>query len=159
MRRADAGLELLLTEDPERAEAIAQELDAINSDRRMVEQRIGWEAEALASEMGERSAYVLAASGWHAGVIGIVASRIVERFTRPAILLAIDPVDATAAAHGSGRSIPGFDLLGALQATGAHLISFGGHRAAAGLSVLPEQILQALQQRRLSRHAEATADR
>ena len=140
MRRADAGLELLLTEDPQRAEAIAQELDAVNSDRRTVEQRIGWEAEALASEMGERSAYVLAAPGWHAGVIGIVASRIVERFHRPAILLAIDPVDGAAAAHGSGRSIPGFDLLGGLEATAAHLVTYGGHRAAAGLSILPEQI-------------------
>ena len=140
MRRADAGLELLLTEDPQRAEAIAQELDAVNSDRRTVEQRISWEAEALASEMGERSAYVLAAPGWHAGVIGIVASRIVERFHRPAILLAIDPADATAPAHGSGRSIPGFDLLGALEATGEHLVTYGGHRAAAGLSILPEQI-------------------
>ncbi len=140
MRRADAGLELLLTEDPERAEAIAQELDAVNCDRRTVEQRISWEAEALASEMGERSAYVLAAPGWHAGVIGIVASRIVERFHRPAILLAIDPADATAPAHGSGRSIRGFDLLDALQATGEHLVTYGGHRAAAGLSIMPEQI-------------------
>ena len=140
MRRADAGLELLLTEDPQRAEAIAQELDTVNSDRRAVEQRISWEAEALASEMGDRSAYVLAAPGWHAGVIGIVASRIVERFHRPAILLAIDPVDATAAAHGSGRSIPDFDLLGALEATAEHLITYGGHRAAAGLSIAPEQI-------------------
>ena len=140
MRRADAGLELLLTDDPQRAEAIAQELDAVNSDRRTVEQRISWEAEALASEMGERSAYVLAAPGWHVGVIGIVASRIVERFHRPAILLAIDPADAAAPAHGSGRSIPGFDLLGALEATAAHLVTYGGHRAAAGLSILPEQI-------------------
>jgi single-stranded-DNA-specific exonuclease len=140
MRRADAGLELLLTEDTERAAAIARELDGVNSDRRAVEQRIGWEAEALASEMGERSAYVLAARGWHAGVIGIVASRIVERFNRPAILLALDPDDPMAPAHGSGRSIPGFDLLGALNATGENLMTYGGHRAAAGLSVLPHEI-------------------
>jgi single-stranded-DNA-specific exonuclease len=140
MRRADAGLELLLTEDTERAAAIARELDGINSDRRAVEQRIGWEAEALAAEMGERSAYVLAARGWHAGVIGIVASRIVERFNRPAILLALDPDDPMAPAHGSGRSIPGFDLLGALDATGENLLTYGGHRAAAGMSVLPHEI-------------------
>jgi single-stranded-DNA-specific exonuclease len=140
MRRADAGLELLLTEDTERAAAIARELDGVNSDRRAVEQRIGWEAEALAAEMGERSAYVLAARGWHAGVIGIVASRIVERFNRPAILLALDPDDPMAAAHGSGRSIPGFDLLGALNATGENLLTYGGHRAAAGMSVLPHEI-------------------
>ena len=73
-------------------------------------------------------------------MIGIVASRIVERYHRPAILLALDANDPAAPAHGSGRSIPGFDLLGALDATGEHLITYGGHRAAAGLSILPEQI-------------------
>lgn len=140
MRRADAGLELLLTEDPDRAEAIARELDAVNADRRATEQRITWEADALAKEMGERSAYVLAAPGWHAGVIGIVASKIVERHNRPTIMLALDPQDADAPAHGSGRSIPGFDLLGALEATGEHLLTYGGHRAAAGLSILPRQV-------------------
>ncbi|MCL2420064.1 MAG: DHHA1 domain-containing protein, partial [Conexibacteraceae bacterium] len=140
MRRADAGLELLLTQDPRRAEEIARELDLVNAERRGVEQRITWEAEALAAEMGERSAYVLAASGWHAGVIGIVASRIVERYHRPAIMLALDPADPAAPAHGSGRSIPGFDLLGALHATGEQLVTYGGHRAAAGLSILPEAI-------------------
>ncbi len=140
MRRADAGLELLLTDDPQRAEEIARELDGVNTDRRSTEQRITWEADALAAEMGERSAYVLAASGWHVGVIGIVASKIVERHNRPTIMLALDPNDPAAPAHGSGRSIPGFDLLGALEATGEHLITYGGHRAAAGLSILPEQI-------------------
>jgi single-stranded-DNA-specific exonuclease len=140
MRRADAGLELLLTDDPERAEAIARELDAVNADRRTVEQRITWEADALATEMGERSAYVLAAAGWHPGVIGIVASRIIERHHRPTIMLALDPTDPSAPAHGSGRSIPGFDLLAALEATGEHLVTYGGHRAAAGLSIVPEQI-------------------
>jgi single-stranded-DNA-specific exonuclease len=140
MRRADAGLELLLSDDPQRAEEIARELDAVNSERRATEQQITWEADALAKELGERSAYVLAASGWHAGVIGIVASKIVERHHRPTIMLALDSSDPGAPAHGSGRSIPGFDLLGALEATGEHLITYGGHRAAAGLSVLPEQI-------------------
>ncbi len=140
MRRADAGLELLLTEDPQRADEIARELDGVNTERRAVEQRIRWEADALAAEMGERSAYVLAAPGWHGGVIGIVASRVVERYNRPAILLAIDPADPSAPAHGSGRSIPGFDLFGALEATGEHLETYGGHRMAAGLSVLPDQI-------------------
>ena len=93
MRRADAGLELLLTDDPERAEAIARELDAVNAERRATEQQITWEADAIAKEMGERSAYVLAAPGWHAGVIGIVASKIVERHHRPTIMLALDPRD------------------------------------------------------------------
>jgi single-stranded-DNA-specific exonuclease len=140
MRRADAGLELLLTDDSERADAIARELDAVNAERRATEQKITWEADAIAKEMGERNSYVLAAPGWHAGVIGIVASKIVERHHRPTIMLALDAGDPAAAAHGSGRSIPGFDLLGALEATGEHLITYGGHRAAAGLSILPEQI-------------------
>lgn len=140
IRRADAGLELLLTDDPARAREIAVELDRVNSERRAVEQRIGWEAEAIAAEMGERSSYVLAARGWHAGVIGIVASRIVERYHRPAILIALDPDDPMAPGQGSGRSIPGFDLLGALDASAEHLLRYGGHRAAAGLSVLPERI-------------------
>ena len=140
LRRADAGLELLLTEDPARAAQIAAELDAVNSERRSVEQRITWEAEAMAAEMGERSAYVLAGVGWHPGVIGIVASRIVERYHRPAILIALDPDDPAAPAAGSGRSIPGFDLLGALDAGASHLLRYGGHRAAAGLNILPEQI-------------------
>jgi single-stranded-DNA-specific exonuclease len=140
MRRADAGLELLLTDDAQRAEEIARELDAVNAQRRATEQQITWEADAIAKEMGERSAYVLAAPGWHAGVIGIVASKIVERHNRPTIMLALDAGDPTAPAHGSGRSIPGFDLLGALEATGEHLLTFGGHRAAAGLSIASAQI-------------------
>jgi single-stranded-DNA-specific exonuclease len=140
MRRADAGLELMLTDDPDRAEAIALELDAVNAERRATEQQITWQADAIAKEMGERSAYVLAAPGWHAGVIGIVASKIVERHHRPTIMLALDSGDPAAAAHGSGRTIPGFDLLGGLEATGEHLLTYGGHRAAAGLSILPEQI-------------------
>ena len=140
MRRADAGLELLLTEDPERAGEIARELDAVNVERRATEQQITWEADAMAAEMGERSAYVLAGAGWHAGVIGIVASRIVERYNRPTIMLALDAADPAAPVHGSGRSIPGFDLLGALHATGEHLVTYGGHRAAAGLTLLPEHV-------------------
>ncbi len=152
LRRADAALELLLTEDPARAREIADELDRLNSERRFVEQRIGWEAEALAADMGERSAYVLAARGWHAGVIGIVASRIVERYHRPTILIALDEADAALAGQGSGRSIPGFDLLAALDAAAPHLLRYGGHRAAAGLSVLPEQV-DAVREA-IERHAE-----
>ncbi len=140
MGRADGALELLLTSDPQRAATIAAELDGVNAQRRGTEERISWEAEAMVAQMGERAAYVLAAPGWHAGVIGIVASRIVERHHRPTIVLTLDREDPQAPAHGSGRSIPGFDLLAALEATGAHLITFGGHRAAAGLTIAPEQI-------------------
>jgi len=129
--RADAGLELVLTQDAERAEAIAQELDRANSERRHVETRILFEAEAQVREAGPRPAYVLAGEGWHPGVIGIVASRIAERHHRPAVLVALDGEEGT----GSGRSIPGFDLLGGLDAAAGHLHRHGGHRAAAGCTV------------------------
>jgi single-stranded-DNA-specific exonuclease len=131
LRRADAGLELLLCEDPARARAVAGELDAVNAERRAVEQRILWEAETQVSRLGPRSAYVLAGQEWHPGVVGIVASRIVERYHRPTVLIAVDGELGT----GSGRSIPGFDLLGALHATAEHLGRYGGHRAAAGLAI------------------------
>jgi single-stranded-DNA-specific exonuclease len=136
LRRPDAGLELLLTDDPARAEEIAAELDSINVERRLVEQRLVWEAEAQVGELGERSAYVLFGEGWHPGVIGIVASRIVERHHRPTILIALDGEQGT----GSGRSIPGFDLLAALQAGADHLERYGGHRAAAGLTITRERL-------------------
>ena len=131
LHRADAGLELLLTQDPERAQQIASELDAINAERRDVETRILFAAEAKISEQGERAAYVLAADDWHPGVVGIVASRVAERHHRPAVLIAMDGEEGT----GSGRSIPAFDLLGGLRAAGEHLARYGGHRAAAGCSI------------------------
>jgi single-stranded-DNA-specific exonuclease len=134
--RADAGVELLLTADAERAAAIAQELDRANAERRHVEQRILFEAEGMVAEQGERSAYVLAGEGWHPGVIGIVASRIAERHHRPCVLVALDGNEGT----GSGRSIPAFDLLGGLEACAEHLTRHGGHRAAAGCQVRREDV-------------------
>jgi single-stranded-DNA-specific exonuclease len=136
LRRADVALELLLTDDSERAREIATELDTVNAERRALEERTAWEAEAQVAQAGPRSAYVLAADGWHPGVIGIVASRITERHHRPAVLIALDDQSGT----GSGRSIPGFDLLGALHATAPHLERYGGHRAAAGLTISREQL-------------------
>ncbi|MGO9750686.1 MAG: single-stranded-DNA-specific exonuclease RecJ [Solirubrobacteraceae bacterium] len=138
LARPDAGLELLLTQDAGRAGEIAAELDSVNMQRRAVEERIGFAADALVRQMGERSAYLLAAEGWHPGVIGIVASRVVERYHRPAILIALD---GERPAQGSGRSISGFDLLAALDDCAEHLLRYGGHRAAAGLSVEPGRIV------------------
>jgi single-stranded-DNA-specific exonuclease len=129
--RADASLELLLTEDPERARAVAAELDAINAERRDVETRIRFAAEALVAETGPAAAYVLAGEDWHPGVIGIVAARIAERHHRPAVLIALEGDEGT----GSGRSIPGFDLLAGMRAGERHLLRYGGHRAAAGLTI------------------------
>jgi len=129
--RADAALELILTEDPARAAQVAHELDRANYERRHTETRIRLQAEAQIDLLGERSAYVLAGEDWHAGVIGIVASRLVERYRRPVVLIAL----AGDMGKGSGRSIDAFDLLGGLDACGGHLRSYGGHRAAAGLEI------------------------
>ncbi len=129
--RADAALELLLTTDPRRAEEIAVELDRLNAERRAIEDRITWEAEAQVASAGDRPIYLLAGEDWHPGVVGIVASRIAERHHRPAVLVALDGVGGT----GSARSISGFDILAALRACSEHLERYGGHRAAAGLSV------------------------
>ena len=150
LRRADAAVELLLTDAPARATAVAAELDALNAQRRAIEERTTWEAEAQLAELGQRGAYVLAGAGWHPGVIGIVASRIAERYHRPAILVALN---GEPLARGSGRSVPGFDLLGALHAAAEHLHAYGGHRAAAGLTVARDR-LPALAAA-FERHAEA----
>jgi single-stranded-DNA-specific exonuclease len=129
--RADAGLELILSEDPARAAQIARELDSANHERREVELRIRSQAEAQMRELGERPAYVLAGEGWHAGVIGIVASRLVESSRRPVVMIALDGERG----KGSGRSIEAFDLLAGMSACSAHLLRYGGHAAAAGLEI------------------------
>jgi len=129
--RADAGLELILTRDRVRAAQVAAELDAANSERRQVEMGIRFQAEAQMDELGELPAYVLAGEGWHAGVIGIVASRMVERSGRPVVMIALDGETGKA----SGRSVEAFDLLAGLTACSSHLLRFGGHRAAAGLEI------------------------
>jgi single-stranded-DNA-specific exonuclease len=133
LHRADAALELLLTHDEERAREIAEELDRANADRRFVEERIRFEAEAQVADLGDQPAYVLWADGWHPGVIGIVASRIAERHHRPVVLVALRAGEAEGT--GSGRSIAGFDLLGGLDASAEHLLRHGGHRAAAGCTI------------------------
>ena len=115
--RADAGLELVLTDDADRAAEVADELDRVNHERRHTEQRILFAAEAQVAEQGDQPAYVLHGDDWHPGVVGIVASRIAERYHRPAVLIAMDGDSGT----GSGRSVAGFDLLGALQAGAEHL--------------------------------------
>jgi single-stranded-DNA-specific exonuclease len=133
--RADAGVELMLTDDPDRAGAIAAELDRANGERRWAEQKVVEGAErarsALPPSQADAPALILAGEGWHPGVVGIAASRLVERHFRPTILLSVDGDRA----KGSARSIPGFDLVAALDATSEHLVRYGGHRAAAGLEL------------------------
>jgi single-stranded-DNA-specific exonuclease len=138
--RPGAALELLLTEDPDEARRLAHQLEELNRERQGVEDRILREALAKVDEWPEakqrRRGYVLADEGWHEGVIGIVASRLVERFHRPVVLIA----GGGDGWKGSGRSTSVFDLHGGLSACAAHLERFGGHRAAAGLSILPENV-------------------
>jgi single-stranded-DNA-specific exonuclease len=138
--RPEAALALLLTEDDAEAKQLAEELEGLNRERQAVEERILREAVAEVESWPEsrrrRRGYVVAGEGWHEGVIGIVASRLVEKFNRPVVLIA----GSEDAWKGSGRSVPAFDLHGGLAACSAHLERFGGHRAAAGLTINREQI-------------------
>ena len=138
--RPTAALELLLTDDEETARRIATELEELNRERQGIEDRILREASAAIDSWPEsrrdHRGYVLANEGWHEGVIGIVASRLVERYHRPVVLIA----GAEGDWKGSGRSIPAFDLHAGLAACADHLERFGGHRAAAGLSIRPEAV-------------------
>lgn len=137
-----AALDLLLTDDTHEAARLAGELERLNRDRQAVEERILRDAirqvEEWPAPERRRRAYVIAGEDWHRGVIGIVASRLVERFNRPVVLVAGgEPGEEWT---GSGRSIPSFDLHAALGAC-AHLLGrWGGHRAAAGLSIRPESL-------------------
>jgi len=137
MSSPDIALRLLLAADDgmiEEARALAGQLNAENERRQQEERAILAEARKAVDGdpgIGARAALVVAGEGWHRGVIGIVASRLVDAYHRPAIVLSIEGDTA----HGSCRSIPGFDILEALTACAAHLDQFGGHRAAAGLTV------------------------
>jgi single-stranded-DNA-specific exonuclease len=135
-----AALELLLTEDADEARRLADRLEELNRDRQAVEDKILRAAIAQVEEWPEakrrRRAYVVWGEDWHEGVIGIVASRLVERYHRPVVLIA----GTDALWKGSGRSIPSFDLHAALGACSQFLERFGGHRAAAGLAIVPEWV-------------------
>lgn len=133
---ANDGLRLLLTEDPREAAALARELETLNARRQALDQQILDEAIERADQIvGDDRALVLAADEWHPGVIGIVASRLVERYGRPTFLVAWEGD----VGRGSGRSIAGFDLHEALRRVGRHLEKYGGHAMAAGLTVRRER--------------------
>ena len=138
--RPEAALDLLLTDDRDTAARLADELETLNRERQTIEERIlraaSDEIESWPAARQRHRAYVVAGEDWHEGVIGIVASRLVERFNRPVVLIAgADPYW-----KGSGRSTGGFDLHAGLAACAAHLEGFGGHRAAAGLSIRPARV-------------------
>ncbi|MCW2350263.1 single-stranded-DNA-specific exonuclease RecJ [Sphingobium sp. B12D2B] len=137
--RSDLGVRLLTTADPDEAAMLAAELDHLNQERRAIEATVQEEAEALLTELGERSVAVIAGDLWHPGVIGIVAGRLKEKITRPAIVIAIDE---DGIGKGSGRSITGVDLGAAILAAKDHglLVAGGGHAMAAGLTVRREHV-------------------
>jgi single-stranded-DNA-specific exonuclease len=147
-------LELLLTEDETEARRLADSLEELNRERQAIEARILREAVAQVEEwppeQRARRGYAVAGADWHEGVIGIVASRLVERYHRPVVLISGTEGDW----KGSGRSIPAFDLHAALGACADLLGRWGGHRAAAGLSI-PEENVEAFAEAFAARAAAA----
>jgi len=140
MESAVPGVDLLMSDSLEESLLIASDLDTANAERQAIERRIFDEAVSLVESSGDypgRRSIVLASAQWHQGVIGIVASRLVERYHRPTILIALTE---DGLGKGSGRSIPGFHLLEALEACSQHLLRFGGHRFAAGIGLTAEDV-------------------
>ena len=154
MGHARLAVELLTSENPARAQQIAEYLKEQNTRRQLCERKIFKQACEMIVERGldrpERRSIVLARENWHGGVLGIVASRIVETFYRPTVLISTPASDGgrrttedgPCPAQGSARSIPGFPLRSALQACSRHLVKFGGHKMAAGITIEPAKIDQ-----------------
>ena len=140
-RLGDAGraLELLITEDPDRARELAEVLDAENTSRRVIEKKvldIARGAVALDGRGLPPAGIVVAGEGWNAGVVGIVAARLAEEFHRPSVVIAMDGESG----RGSARTVNGFHLERALAACGAHVVASGGRAAAAGLTVRRDRL-------------------
>src|SRR4051812_2597098 len=131
---ASVGVRLLLSEDLREARLLAEQLDRANAERQELQARIADEAIAQAERLGppeDRRTLVVSSSGWHVGVVGIVASRLVDRFHRPALVIA----EEGGVSKGSGRSVEGFHLYDALARCAHHLTRFGGHKHAAGITL------------------------
>jgi single-stranded-DNA-specific exonuclease len=137
---ASTALELLTTEDPARAQELARQLESVNAERAEIQNRIWDEVKVRVEEGIAQGRYqhgvVVADPGWHEGVVGIVASRVVEAFRRPAIILSIREDHA----KGSARTFAGKDVLEALRRSASHLKAFGGHAHAAGVTVELSQV-------------------
>ena len=150
---ANDGLRLLLTDDAAEAAALARDLERMNTERQALDQRMLEEALAQVetyADPGQHPALVLSGDGWHPGVVGIVASRVVERYGRPTFLVAFDGETG----KGSGRSISCYDLHGALVSCGDLLDRFGGHHMAAGVTLQRGQLDEF--RRRFVEHARET---
>lgn len=125
-------LELFLTDDIEEAKKITERLNKYNSERQAIEKEIFEQAiKQIEREGNDKKAIILGGNGWHHGVIGIVASKITEMYFKPSILVCFEDD----LGKGSGRSIPGFDLHGALANLSKYLIKYGGHEMAVGLGI------------------------
>jgi len=124
-------LHLLLADSPDESRDLARQLDAANRERQEILERVLAEASAQVDEDPSAAALVIAGDGWHPGVVGLVAGRLAELYTRPAVVVALDGE----AGRGSARSVEGFNLIESLGACGDHLLTFGGHTMAAGLSI------------------------
>lgn len=147
LETAEAAVKLLTTDDSNEADELAQTLDDLNKERQELVQQITQEAVEMVQNqypLETNQVLVLAKEGWNVGVVGIVASRLVEMFYRPTIVLGIDPAKGTA--KGSARSIAGFDMYEALTACKELLPHYGGHTMAAGMT-LPVDNLDALRKR------------
>jgi len=139
MGEADPAARLLLEKDPAVAQGLAKHLHQLNQQRRSLEQDILRESTAAATELlneADQAVLLLASDRWHHGVIGIVASRLAEKFKRPVALIAVEDDEG----RGSARSVPGFDITAALAAQAGLLIRFGGHEQAAGFTVTRDNI-------------------
>ena len=133
------GVRLLLSDDPVAARAKAQDLETINARRQAMDETVLDDALLEvedAVDLDQQYGLVLARDGWHPGVIGLVASRLVERFGRPTVLVALEGDEG----KGSGRSIGAFDLHAALTECAPHLSRYGGHRMAAGLTIQRDRV-------------------
>lgn len=136
--QAAAGVELLITPDKARACELAKDLEAENTHRQIIEKEILAMAEVFLTniDLDNQKVLVLAGEDWHPGVIGIVASRLVDKYYRPVVIISI----RDGIGKGSCRSIAGFDIYAALSECADLLVQFGGHHQAAGLSILPDNI-------------------
>jgi single-stranded-DNA-specific exonuclease len=140
--QAQLAVELLVTDREDRAEELAQYVDQLNASRQTLERSIYLAANKQVKEQfnpADDAALVLADRGWHAGVIGIVAGRLAEKYHRPVVLISWDPMGVRPGV-GSARSVPGFNLHAALQACDEHLLGHGGHAAAAGLQIREDKL-------------------
>jgi len=143
MGHARLAVELLTSDNPTRSAKIAEYLKEQNTRRQQRERKIFNQAREMVVQQGlnhpDQRSIVLASENWHTGIIGIVASRIVEEFYRPTIMINLGTA-ADTIAQGSARSIPAFSLLDAISACSQHLLDFGGHEMAAGLTIEAEKI-------------------